>query len=194
MQSIVDDQLTLPLSKLPKFVSMRSRRLLAPCLAWHLHRPVDHVVFVVLNLDPCLGYSPPTHRHAGLMHRVRITGNKRMPPVEVLPFAHQTIGASRRKPGQRPHFLRRQLDAVGHVLRPVGIVAAPAAGIIQQLAGDVGPDNLTGVPVLKLVEAAAGTAVAQRLPFACRHFLQRLQAPVGFRLAGVDRGILGVRH
>ena len=64
------------------------------------------------------------------------------------------------------------------------VIAATAGCLVEQAARDVGPDDVAGVFVLDLVEAAAATAVAQRLPLRVRHFGKRLRPPEGRGLAG----------
>jgi hypothetical protein len=59
----------------------------------------------------------------------------------------------------------------------MGVVAAAARLAVEQFAADVGVMDLAAVFVLQLDEAAAGAAVAQRLPLRRRHLVERLDAP-----------------
>src|SRR6185437_11672671 len=146
-----------------------------PPAAWLPARPIDDVVLV--RPRATLAHRPPAHRDAGLVHRVRITRDQRVPPGEVLALGDPPIAAGGRQPVNRAHRRRGQVHAVGHPARAVGVVAAPAGFEVEQAAGDVGERQLAGVVVTQLVQAAPPAAVAQRLPLGAGHLLQRLGLP-----------------
>ena len=106
------------------------------------------------------------HGNPRRMDGLGIARDQRMPPVEILPFRHETIGAGRRQPGQGPHALGRQADAIGDLGLPVVVVGAPASLRIEQRAAHIGVVNLARILVLELDQAAAAAAVAQALPLA----------------------------
>src|SRR5207237_6449333 len=64
------------------------------------------------------------------------------------------------------------------------VVLAGAQPRIEQLAGDVGEIDFSGVLVLELFQTAARAAVAQALPFGVGHLFQRLGFPKESLLAG----------
>ena len=100
-----------------------------------------------------------------------------MPPIEIPAFCQEAVGAGRRKPGERPDRLRREADAVRHLRLPVLVVAAAAAGPVEQRAADIGVGDLARILVLELDEAAAGAAVAKALPLLRGHGLEGLAPP-----------------
>ena len=65
------------------------------------------------------------------MHRIPIAADQVMPVRQILAFADQTIGAGRRQPLELIGLRRGELDAIGHMLDPVGIIAA-ATGLQVQ--------------------------------------------------------------
>src|SRR5690606_13265054 len=89
------------------------------------------------------------HGYTRRMHRLRIAGEKRMPPVEVPALLDEPITAGRRQPAQRLHLLDRQPYAVRHMALAVGIIGASAAVAVEQPAADVGPDDLAGILVFE---------------------------------------------
>ena len=100
-----------------------------------------------------------------------------MPVVEVAPFGDEAIGAGDRQPRKGPHLARRQTNAFRHHLRTMGIITATAALAVEQRAADVRVDDAAGILVFELVEAAAGTTVAQALPLCVGHLFEAFGAP-----------------
>lgn len=111
------------------------------------------------------------------MDRFGIPGNQRVPPVEVAPLVDEPVGAGGRQPADLRHGVGRQTDAIVHGLLPVLIVLAPAAVPVEQRAGDIGPGDFAGIPILELVQAAPAAAVAQAFPFVAAHLGKRLGFP-----------------
>ena len=74
----------------------------------------------------------------GLMDRLGIARNQRMPPVEVLALVDQTVGAGRRQPFQAGQIGGSKFDAIGHQERALDIIGAQAGAHIQEPAGNVG--------------------------------------------------------
>jgi len=152
-------------------------------------RPLHDVILEVGVSD--LGFSslhPPAHGNAGFMHRIRIAGNQRMPPIEITALGDQLVTATGRQPVQGSHVLRREPDTVWNLVGPVRIILAGAQPGIQQSAGNMGEIDLAGILVLELLEATPRAAVAQAFPFGVGHLLQRLGFPKESLLA---RGRLG---
>src|ERR1700744_396291 len=105
------------------------------------------------------------HGNAGLVNRIGVTRNQRMPPIEITTFRYQAITAAWRQPVQRAHIGRRQPDAVRNLFGTVLIILAGAKACIQKFAGNVSEIDFAGVFVLKLLEATAGTAIAPAFRF-----------------------------
>ena len=85
--------------------------------------------------DGILGaLDPPTHRDSGFMHRIRIAGDQRVPPIEVTALRDQFVAATRRQPVQLADILRRQPDAIWNLLGAILIVLAGTKAGIQQPA------------------------------------------------------------
>jgi hypothetical protein len=87
-----------------------------------------------------------------------------MPPVEGLAGRELPIRASRRQPVERALGVGVQRDAIRHELVAACVTAAAATVAIEELAGDVGIRDFAGLLVLKLLETAPSTAVAERFP------------------------------
>src|SRR5665213_1328886 len=144
--------------------------LLDYCLRRNLAGPCHDIVLEIVNDDIRLALGFPPDRDSGDVDRLGISRNQGVPPVKVTPFRHQPIAAGRRQPRQARHILRRQRLAVGYALVTVRVVAATARVAVEQMTCHVRPCDLAGVFVLELVEAAAATAIAKRLPFGSAHF------------------------
>ena len=71
------------------------------------------------------------------------------------------------------------------------VVLAGAKTGIQQLAGDMGEIDPSGVFILELFEAAPCTTVAQAFPFSVGHLFQRLGFPEESLLVGSWFGLGG---
>jgi hypothetical protein len=71
------------------------------------------------------------------------------------------------------------------------IILAGAKACIEKFAGNVSKIDFAGVFVLKLLEATAGTAIAQAFPFRLRHLFQRLGFPEESLLPGRRLGLFG---
>ncbi len=139
----------------------------------------DDVARPVMFLHALLRAGEVAHRNAGLMHRLRVAGDERMPPGKPAAFLHAPVAAGRGKPGQRAHLFRRQVDAVGHLREAVFVVRAAALADVEERAGKPRQDDLARVLVLQLVQAAAAAAVTEPLPLFGGHVFQRLRFPVG---------------
>ena len=114
----------------------------------------------------------------GLVNRLAAAGDEIVPLGQRRP---PSAGGRRRSTAAIP--ARRawpvELDAIGDQLLAVGIIGALAGAAIEQLAGDIGREQLAGVVILELVQAAAPATVAQRFPFAAVERRQGL-FPKGF--------------
>src|SRR4051812_34802316 len=71
--------------------------LLPPRALRQQRRPLHDVVFEVGIGNLGLGaLNAAAHGDAGFVHRVRIAGDQRMPPVEIAAFGDEAIAAARR--------------------------------------------------------------------------------------------------
>jgi len=136
---------------------------------------------------------PSADGHAGLVDARRTSGHQGMPRIEGQPVADEAIGAGRRKPRDAAHRLRRQPDAIGHLLLPSGIIPAAASEAVEKRATDIRVEDLAAILVFQLEEAAAATAVAEAFPLGGGHRLQRLRPPERFVRAGTVRRGVGPR-
>ena len=114
--------------------------------------------------DVVLRERAAAHRDSGAMHRRGIARDERMPPVERLTGRELAVSARRRQPIERarvagPRARRNRVRA-----GDAAVTRAAAAVAIEQLAGDVGVRDLARRFVLKLLQAAAPAAVAERFP------------------------------
>ena len=107
---------------------------------------------------------------------------------QVASLADQTVGASRRQPGELLDLVGGQLDAVRHQALAIRVVGAAAGLAVEETAGDVGPEDRPRLPFLKLVEAAASAPVAERFPLRFGHLGERPAAPEGFFGKRLRRG------
>lgn len=127
-------------------------------------RLVDKMPFQLSGID--LANGPAARGLACLMHRFTATGDQIMPIGQGLAFPTKAVRASRRKPFQLVQLVRIKLHAIVDQLLAVAIVGALPSAPIQQLAGDVGREELAGILIFQLVKTAAPASVAQRLPLA----------------------------
>lgn len=111
------------------------------------------------------------------MHAIAPSGFQVMPFGQVLALMHEAIGAAWRQPAERSDKVRRQLEAIGHARRAVGIIAAGTAVPIEKPASDIGGQDPAIILVLKFDEAAAAAAIAQTLPLGIVELGERFQAP-----------------
>jgi hypothetical protein len=116
---------------------------------------------------------------AGAMHRACITGNERVPPIEILAGRDLAIRARRRQPSERVLVGGVERDAVGDELEAARIAAAAATVAIEQLASHVRVRDLARGFVLQLLQAAPSAAVAERLPLFARQLGELLASPNG---------------
>ena len=123
------------------------------------------------------GADPSAHRSAGFMHAVAASGFQMMPFGQVLALMHEAIGAAWRQPAERSDKVRRQLEAIGHARRAVGIIVAGTAVAIEKPAGDIGRQDPTIILILKLDEAATAAAIAQTFPLGIVELGERFLAP-----------------
>src|SRR5690606_23748213 len=63
-------------------------------------RPRHHVILELLVRNRVLADGAAADGDAGSVDRLRVAGDKRMPPVEVAPLVDQTIGAGGGQPGE----------------------------------------------------------------------------------------------
>jgi hypothetical protein len=139
------------------------------------------------------GRDPATHGDAGLVHAVGRTRNERMPVVQIPSLGDQPIGAGDGEPAQRANRGWGQFDAIGNPPVTLPIIEAPARLGVKQLATDVSEMDLADVFILELDEAAAAAAVAQALPLAGAHLLERLDAPKWLDFMVFRRHCVGFR-
>src|SRR5262249_10479543 len=162
----------------------------------HARRPAYDAILQLFVSDFVLaGTDAAAHRNPGLVHRFRIAGNQRMPPVKIAPFGEQAIRAGRRQPDNAPDIARGEPDAVLHLRGTIGIIATAAACPIEQPAAntrEIGPAWIVGI--LELDQAAAAAAVAEALPFRIRHFRQRFTSPKRQLLGSHIDKSLGLRR
>jgi hypothetical protein len=94
-----------------------------------------------------------------------------MPVKQILSLKDKAIGASLWQP---IHVIfdgfRCEHDTFGDVIVPLGVKAALTRRIVKQFARDAGHDDVAGVFVLKFIQAAFTTAIAQRFPLRLGHF------------------------
>ena len=128
-------------------VPSRLRPLLQPRPLGQERRPAHDVVLEIGLRDLVLGsLHPAADGNAGLMHRVGVARDQRMPPIEVASLGHQAVAAARRQPVEGADVFRRQPDAIGDLVGAVRIVLAGAQARIEQLAGDMGEEDLARYP------------------------------------------------
>ena len=122
------------------------------------------MVFKVLFGNIIFAHYAIADRHTCYVHRLRIAGDQRMPPGQILVGRPQAVGAGGRKPVEAADAAGLQHNAVGDPDLAIGVVATPACPGIQEPARDVREIDLIGVLVPKLHQAAFAATVAQRLP------------------------------
>src|SRR5262249_18286295 len=120
------------------------------------------------------------HRYAGLVDRLRAARDQMMPPVKVLAFRDEPVGAGRWKPGERAYVLGRQTHAIIDLFQPVLVIRAAAEPGVEQPAADGRPVDVACILVLELGHAAFAAAVTKRFPLGRGHLLERLRLPEGF--------------
>ena len=140
---------------------------------------VDDILFEVVHVDFTLQNHAPAHRNAGADHAGRVAGNQRVPVRQILALGLQAVGAGLGHPVELLHQVGVEREAGGHQHRALGVASAARGVAIEQLAGDVGVEDLFGVFILKLEQAAAPAAVAQRLPLLARHLGEGFCFPEG---------------
>src|SRR5271169_518231 len=142
-------------------------------------RPADDVVLEILVRHGLFaGAQAAPYRDSGRMHGLGVSGDERMPPIEVPALGNEHIGAGRRQPIDGFEALRRQSHAVMHLFEPIPIVAAAAGLAVEEPAADIGVIGVGVVALLlELIEAASAAAVAEAFPFRISHFFQRLAPP-----------------
>ncbi len=101
------------------------------------------------------------NRDTRRMHRFWIPRNQGVPPSQIAALRQPTIRTARRQPVDFLKRLRAQVNAIGNVLPPVLVVAAPAGGQVQQAARHIGKCQVTSVFISKLVKAATAATVAE---------------------------------
>lgn len=74
----------------------------------------------------------------------------------------------------------RNDSAVGNPLVTVFVICTSASANIEQLAGKPGMQQLVGIFILELDEAALTAPVAQGFPLILRHLAERLGTPKWF--------------
>jgi hypothetical protein len=64
------------------------------------------VILKIGHIDLGLGAPDASpHRNSGIVHRVRIAGHQRMPPVKVAPLRDELVATTGRQPVQGPDIL-----------------------------------------------------------------------------------------
>src|SRR5438552_9264949 len=113
---------------------------------------VKYVVKIVVWLGQIgfLGFHPAADRNPSLVHGLGASRHKSVPPIEIVALGDEPVGAGLGQPGDGPHVLRRQPDAVRHARQAVGIVRAAAFIGVEQPAADTRPINLARILVLEL--------------------------------------------
>src|SRR5438270_1140864 len=109
-------------------------------------------------------HGPAAGRLARLMNRLAASRDQIMPVAQRFASGAQTIGAGRGQPIKPGEIPRVQLHAIVDQLHPVLIIGATAVPAVEKLAGDVRRIENARLLVFQFVDAAATTAVAQRLP------------------------------
>ncbi len=142
-------------------------------------RPADDVVLEVLVRHGLFGRAhAASDRNARGVHGFGVTGDERMPPIQVPALANEHVGAGRRQPIDGFEGFGRQPHAILDLFEPVGIVAAAAGLAVEQPAADIGIIGIRVVALfLELIEATSPAAVAKAFPFRISHFIQRLASP-----------------
>ena len=111
------------------------------------------------------------------MHRLRIAGDERMPPVQVLALGDQAVAAGRRQPADLRDRLRGEPDAIVDPFGAMPVIPAAARPGVEQAAADIGEIDVFGLLLLELDQAAAAAAVAQAFPLGLVHLFQAFCAP-----------------
>ena len=89
-------------------------------------------------------------------HAFRMARDQRVPVVEWPSFVDQSVGAGLGQPVEVLLDGRgRQNDAFGHELVADRVLAAAAAVVVEQAAGDVGECDFAGVLIFQFQQAAA---------------------------------------
>ena len=84
----------------------------APSLGSREH--VVEVVFVAFQLM-IMGRNLAANGNSGFVYRVSVAGYQRMPPVKILAFINEPVGAGLREPIDTPNDFRGQKDAIRHL-------------------------------------------------------------------------------
>jgi hypothetical protein len=119
----------------------------------------------------------PCHGDARFLDGLLPARDERVPPWQRHAFFEQAIGAGCRQPTEFADIFCRECDAIGHASGAVGIVRTLTCLQVEQFAGGPCVKILTSIFVLKLVETAASTAIAEGFPFRAGHFRQGFYFP-----------------
>ena len=106
------------------------------------------------------------------MYRLGIAAYQGVPIPKRLPARPQPVSTGNGEPVEATRHIGRQVDTVGHQLGAAGVITAAATLLIQVPATYFRVENLVGLLVLELVQAAFRAAITQRFPLICVQGLQ----------------------
>ena len=139
--------------------------------------PKNETILQILNRHILLAHGPVPNRDPRSMDGLRITTHKRMPPSQASSLLQPPICTRPRQPAQRPHRIRRQLNAVRNLSQSPRIIPATRSTCIEQTARHVGPIKVTGVFLFQLVQTTLAATVTERLPLGSTHLIESLRLP-----------------
>jgi hypothetical protein len=142
-----------------------------------LSHPIDDVCLYVIRMHVFLGYHSTAYPNTGSHNSVPIPRNQRMPFRQALAFVETTIGTGIGQIWIIAYCFCSEHETLGYPFFSVWIVSAPARFGIQQLAGQIGVMDVTGIGVLQLYKAAAGASITERLPLIVTELAELFRLP-----------------
>ena len=139
--------------------------------------PVHDVVFEVIGMHPILADDPSSNRNARFVNALPASRDQRVPRGERPAFGQPAVGAASRQKTLVHDVVGGDHDTLGNPDHTVAIVAASTRCAIEKAARHRGEPHSPAPGIPELVQTAATTTVAQRLPLLGGHLRQRLAGP-----------------
>lgn len=131
----------------------------------------DQIVSDLVLRNTCFGPCPGAHGDTGLMNRIGVARDQRMPPLKILAFSHEPVGATCRQPAKKRYGFWCNPSTIRYPCMTIGIVATPAGANIEQPAGQPSMNQFAGIFVFKFNQTTLTATVAKRLPFIRRQIV-----------------------